>query len=28
VRDYQAGRGLYVDGYVGEQTWSALQRGR
>jgi peptidoglycan hydrolase-like protein with peptidoglycan-binding domain len=28
VRDYQSSRGLYVDGYVGEQTWSALQRGR
>ncbi len=28
VREYQSSRGLYVDGYVGEQTWSALQRGR
>ena len=28
VRDYQSSRGLFVDGYVGEKTWSALQRGR
>jgi peptidoglycan hydrolase-like protein with peptidoglycan-binding domain len=28
VREYQSSRGLYVDGYVGAQTWSALQRGR
>lgn len=28
VRDYQASRGLGVDGIVGPQTWGALQSGR
>ncbi|MGH3734969.1 MAG: glycoside hydrolase domain-containing protein [Micromonosporaceae bacterium] len=28
VRDYQASRGLAVDGVVGRDTWSALQQGR
>ncbi|MCF6524462.1 peptidoglycan-binding protein [Streptomyces sp. JJ36] len=28
VRDYQTGRGLGVDGLVGDETWGALQSGR